>query len=117
MQHCTAFEFQKRREFLMTSNRTTIDPVSGLVAYVEEVKPYHTKILDVLVEYIHTDCIDVTFTEELELSLGIPADPSKWGWTEEEANRMFNDNWTNYQITDSGSNYWDIDGDFVHGYK
>ncbi len=101
----------------MVCRATGIDPVGGLVEYVQEIKPYHTKILEVLVEYISTDCIDVTFTEDFELSLGVPADPSKWGWTEEEANRMFNDNWTNYQINDSGSNYWIIDGDFVADFE
>lgn len=97
----------------MTSGVNTLDPVAGLVSYVEANKPYHTKIIEVLVEYIHTDCIDVTITEDFELSLGVPADPSAWGWTEEEANRMFNDNWTNYQISGSGTAWWDIDGDFA----
>lgn len=92
----------------------TIDPVAGLVAYVEEIKPYHTKIIEVLVEYIHTDCIDVTITEDFELAIGVPSNPLAWGWSEEEANRMFNDNWTNYQISGASSSggYWDIAGDF-----
>ena len=95
---------------------TTIDPVAGLVSYVEEIKPYHSKIIEVLVEYIHTDCVDVTITEDFELALGVPANPEAWGWSEEEAARMFNDNWTNYQIIGSGNtsgNWWDIDGDWV----
>jgi len=102
---------------------TTIDPVAGLVSYVEEIKPYHSKIIEVLVEYIHTDCIDVTITEDFELALGVPADVSAWGWTEEEANRMFNDNWTNYQLSGASSSggYWEINGkfdaDFVLGDK
>jgi len=96
----------------MTST-TAIDPVAGLVSYVEEIKPYHSKIIEVLVEYIHTDCIDVTITEDFELALGVPADYAAWGWSEEEANRMFNDNWTNYQISGGGFQWWDIYGDYA----
>jgi len=91
-----------------------IDPVSGLVNYVEEIKPYHTKVIEVLVEYIHTDCIDVTITEDFQLALGVPADPAAWGWTETEAARMFNDNWTNYQVSGASASggYWEINGAF-----
>lgn len=49
-----------------------IDPTTGFVEYVQTVKPYHTKILEVLVEYVWTDVIsgnvcdilhtDMTFT-------------------------------------------------------
>lgn len=35
-----------------------IDPTQGLVDYVNTVKPYHTKVLDVLVEYVYTEKID-----------------------------------------------------------
>lgn len=34
---------------------TRIDPATGLVSYVEDIKPYHTKILDVQIEYVYTD--------------------------------------------------------------
>ena len=37
------------------TNGTTLDPVQGLVDYVLEIKPYHTKVVEVLVEYIQTD--------------------------------------------------------------
>lgn len=93
---------------------TNIDPVAGLVEYVQEIKPYHTKIIEVLVEYVHTDCIDVTITEDFELALGVPSNPLAWGWSQEEANRLFNDNWTNYQVSGASSlgGYWEIEGDF-----
>lgn len=91
---------------------TEIDPVEGLVDYTDFVKPYHTKILEVLVEYIHTDCIDVTFTEDFYLSVGMP-DPELldlWGWTEEQAQKFFNCGYTSFQVVgvDTGSNYWDV---------
>lgn len=34
-----------------------IDPVQGLVDFVNDIKPYHTKILEVLVEYVHEEQI------------------------------------------------------------
>lgn len=41
-----------------------IEPTRGLVSYTEDVKPYHTKILDVLIEYVYEEKIDVTVTEK-----------------------------------------------------
>lgn len=94
---------------------TQLDPVQGLVDYVEFVKPYHTKVLEVLVEYIHTDCIDVTITEDFYLSLGMP-DPELlplWGWTLEEAQSFFNTDYNVLQITDANSSggYFEVVGD------
>lgn len=40
-----------------------IDPTEGLVDYVTTVKPYHTKILEVLIEYVFTEKIDVSVTD------------------------------------------------------
>ena len=40
-----------------------IDPTEGLVQYANAVKPYHSKILDVLVEYIYSEKVDVTMKE------------------------------------------------------
>lgn len=37
-----------------------IDPAAGLVKYVQTIKPYHTKVLDVLVEYVFEEKINVT---------------------------------------------------------
>lgn len=44
------------------------DAVQGLVDYVNEIKPYHTKIIDVLVEYIYTDTMNVSFSESVMIS-------------------------------------------------
>lgn len=51
-----------------------VDPTEGLVQYAKVVKPYHTKILDVLVEYIYTEKASVTINEKWEwtLQLGEP---------------------------------------------
>jgi len=94
---------------------TELDPVEGLVSYTNFVKPYHTKILEVLVEYIHTDCIDVTFTEDWYLSLGMPAVELLpfWGWSVEEAERFFRGDYQKFQISEvnSGSGYFEVVGD------
>jgi hypothetical protein len=43
---------------------STINPTQGLVDYVGDVKPYHSKILDVLVEYVYTEQINTTIQEQ-----------------------------------------------------
>lgn len=40
-----------------------LDPVQGLVDYVQDVKPYHTKVIEVLIEYVFTDHIGVKAVE------------------------------------------------------
>jgi len=64
----------------MTTNTKTLDPVQGLVDYILEIKPYHTKIVEVLVEYIQVDPINVTVTENIDLciNLGIPNVDSRY---------------------------------------
>lgn len=42
-----------------------IDPTEGLIRYVNAAKPYHTKLLDVLVEYVYTDKVSVTVKDNL----------------------------------------------------
>jgi hypothetical protein len=44
---------------------TAINPTEGLVQYVQSVKPYHTKILEVLVEYVYTDPITVVVQDSM----------------------------------------------------
>ena len=57
--------------YLRTTSSSTIqqDPVQGLVDYVLDIKPYHTKIVEVLIEYIHTDPINVTIAEDFKLGI------------------------------------------------
>lgn len=40
-----------------------IDPTQGLIDYVNTVKPYHSKILDVLVEYVYREQISASIDE------------------------------------------------------
>jgi len=43
------------------------DPVQGLIDYILDIKPYHSKVLEVLMEYIYTDAINVSISETLEI--------------------------------------------------
>lgn len=40
------------------------DPTEGFVQYTQSVKPYHTKILEILVEYVYHEDISVSMTEK-----------------------------------------------------
>lgn len=42
-----------------------IDPTQGFVEYIQATKPYHTKILDVLVEYVYAEDVNVTIADRL----------------------------------------------------
>ena len=41
------------------------DPVEGLLGYLEDIKPYHTKILDILVEHVYNERMTPIMTERL----------------------------------------------------
>jgi hypothetical protein len=58
----------------MALNRKQIRPVDGLVSYVLEVKPYHTKILEVITEFVHEDKFVVNVKEDYHMciNLGYP---------------------------------------------
>lgn len=50
------------------------DLIDSLIGYVKDIKPYHTKIYGVEVEYVVSDNINVTVTETLSMNidLGLP---------------------------------------------
>lgn len=62
----------------------TRDPVQGLIDYVQDVKPYHTKILEVWVEYIYGDKIEATIKDEMKMEIDILFDRARkycdYGW-------------------------------------
>lgn len=47
------------------------DPIQGLIDFVLAQKPYHTKILDTLVNYTHEDEVDVEFIESQLFEIGM----------------------------------------------
>ena len=50
---------------------TILDPVQGLVDYVNDIKPYHTKIAEVIVEYQHNELVEVTMVDAIDMRIQI----------------------------------------------
>lgn len=46
-----------------------IDPVQGLVDYTLEVKPFHSKIVEVLINYMHTDFVGVSISDSIQFGI------------------------------------------------
>ena len=55
----------------MASNIKVLDPVQGLIEYVEDIKPYHTKVIESLVEYVSQETIHVNLLEDYLLDIAI----------------------------------------------
>lgn len=55
----------------MASNIIPLDPVQGFVDYVQDIKPYHSKILEVLIEYVTVDEVQVTIDDAIEWNIGL----------------------------------------------
>jgi len=49
---------------MASSSIKNLDPVQGLIDYIEDIKPYHTKVIESLVEYVGIELIDVTMLEK-----------------------------------------------------
>jgi hypothetical protein len=45
------------------------DPISSLVAFAQDIKPYHTKIVEILVDYIYSETTNVSVFEHFTLDL------------------------------------------------
>lgn len=50
------------------------DPVQGLIDYISDIKPYHTKIMDVLIEYVYSDSLKVSITDSIKFDIGLDFD-------------------------------------------
>lgn len=48
-----------------------IDPTEGLLQYVQAVKPFHSKVLDVFVEYIYGETLNAIITDEKDIEVGL----------------------------------------------
>lgn len=55
----------------LTSALFRIDPTEGLIEYVQAIKPYHTKVLEVLVEYVYTEQINATVLDRWTSRIGL----------------------------------------------
>lgn len=58
------------------SNR---DPLASLIEYVNEVKPYHTKVYEVILEYVHTEPVKASVKEKYHISV-LMTDPDANDW-------------------------------------
>lgn len=83
----------------MTMKTLTRDPVQGLVDYVLDIKPYHTKILEIWVEYIHHDPINGKVDDSMEMEVHIDFDrriACKYGWDTSPWDMFWNGNETGH---------------------
>ena len=55
----------------MTSQFKELDPVQGLVDYIEDIKPYHSKVIEILTEYVYNESIETTITDLLHLQVDL----------------------------------------------
>lgn len=55
----------------MTNTLKLLDPVQGLINFSLDVKPFHTKIVEVLVEYVYTEYIDVTIVDNMSMIVDV----------------------------------------------
>jgi len=67
-----------------------IDPIQGLVDYVNDIKPYHSKVFEVLVQYVYQDYVNVTIKDSFNLGLNeTRADNANVTITEASITEMF----------------------------
>ena len=55
----------------MAQTLKILDPVQGLIDYTNDIKPYHSKVIEALIEYVGTESIEVTVLEEFEFEIGL----------------------------------------------
>jgi len=48
-----------------------IDPINSLIEYVNEIKPFHSKIIETLTEYVYSENINVTMTDLAKFDIGV----------------------------------------------
>lgn len=56
---------------MTTNSLKLLDPVQGLVDFVLDIKPYHTKIVEVLIEYVYNEFVDVTILDDLHTKIDL----------------------------------------------
>ena len=47
---------------------TSKDPILGLINYILDIKPYHSKIAEILIDFLGNDLVDVTIAESFEIA-------------------------------------------------
>lgn len=87
------------------------DPVQGLIDFALDVKPYHSKILDVSVEYVYSDDVNVTIGDRIFFNIDVDIDNS-FAYCEGQG---YNGNSWGEMI--DGSDPYNIPGDETSGYR
>jgi len=55
----------------MASKIKILDPVQGLIDYTNDIKPYHSKVIEALIEYVGVDTVAVTVFETFEFDIAM----------------------------------------------
>jgi len=55
----------------MVDSTNFLDPVQALIDYVNDIKPYHTKVIETLVEYVGQENVDTNIREKYLLNIGL----------------------------------------------
>ena len=55
----------------MINKPSKIDPVDGLLDYLNVIKPLHCNLIEVILQYVYTADINVSITEDLVMSVGL----------------------------------------------
>lgn len=58
---------------------TTIDPIDALIAYINDIKPYHSKIVETNVEYTYTEITNTLMSETLLFTWSMTIDNATAG--------------------------------------
>ncbi len=53
----------------MANENINLDPVQGLIDYVNDIKPYHSKVIEALIEYVGIENLQVTIIENFQLGI------------------------------------------------
>jgi len=53
----------------MASTIKILDPVQGLIDYTNDIKPYHTKVIEALIEYVGQDTLSVSVFEDFAFTI------------------------------------------------
>ncbi len=53
----------------MASKIKILDPVQGLIDYTNDIKPYHSKVIEALIEYVGQETINVSVFEDFDFTI------------------------------------------------
>jgi hypothetical protein len=80
-----------------------LDPTQGLVDFTLATKPFHTKVAEVIIEYVYTEAIVATVTDEMHscVNIGVPFHDSVFRSPVVEVSLFFNGVYVEGNVTHS----------------